>query len=48
MLRLDRHQFREQQVWRVLVVEDDPQMRGFFASSVERCSSLSSIRLCSL
>jgi DNA-binding NarL/FixJ family response regulator len=40
MLSLDRHQFREQQVWRVLVVEDDPQMRGFFASSVEGCPDL--------
>ncbi len=27
-------------MWRVLVVEDDPQMRGFFASSVERCPDL--------
>jgi DNA-binding NarL/FixJ family response regulator len=37
---VDRHQFREKQVWRVLVVEDDPQMRGFFVSSVERCPDL--------
>ena len=28
------------QVWRVLVVEDDPQMRGFFANSVQRCAEL--------
>ncbi|MEO7108310.1 MAG: response regulator transcription factor [Rhodoferax sp.] len=29
------------QVWRVLIVEDDPQMRSFFAASVERCGQLS-------
>jgi DNA-binding NarL/FixJ family response regulator len=29
------------QVWRVLIVEDDPQMRSFFAASVERCAQLS-------
>jgi DNA-binding NarL/FixJ family response regulator len=28
------------QVWRVLVVEDDPQMREFFAGSVSRCAEL--------
>jgi DNA-binding NarL/FixJ family response regulator len=28
------------QVWRVLVVEDDPQMREFFAASVSRCTEL--------
>ncbi len=28
------------QVWRVLVVEDDPQMREFFAGSVARCAEL--------
>jgi DNA-binding NarL/FixJ family response regulator len=28
------------QVWRVLVVEDDPQMREFFAASVSRCDQL--------
>jgi DNA-binding NarL/FixJ family response regulator len=28
------------QVWRVLVVEDDPQMREFFAASVSRCPEL--------
>ena len=28
------------QVWRVLVVEDDPQMREFFAASVSRCAQL--------
>ena len=28
------------QVWRVLVVEDDPQMREFFSSSVSRCAEL--------
>lgn len=28
------------QVWRVLVVEDDPQMREFFAGSVTRCPDL--------
>jgi DNA-binding NarL/FixJ family response regulator len=27
-------------VWRVLVVEDDPQMRDFFAASVSRCPQL--------
>jgi len=27
-------------VWRVLVVEDDPQMREFFAASVSRCAEL--------
>jgi len=40
MLRTDRYQHREKQVWRVLVVEDDPQMRGFFATSVQRCAEL--------
>lgn len=28
------------QVWQVLVVEDDPQMREFFAASVARCDQL--------
>lgn len=28
------------QVWRVLVVEDDPGMREFFAASVSRCAEL--------
>ncbi len=28
------------QVWRVLVVEDDPQMREFFVASVSRCAEL--------
>ena len=28
------------QVWRVLVVEDDPSMRDFFAASVSRCPEL--------
>ncbi|MBC7610744.1 MAG: response regulator transcription factor [Polaromonas sp.] len=28
------------QVWRVLIVEDDAQMREFFAASVSRCSDL--------
>ncbi|QKO22900.1 response regulator transcription factor [Rhodoferax sp. BAB1] len=28
------------QVWRVLVVEDDAQMRDFFAASVSRCAGL--------
>lgn len=28
------------QVWRVLVVEDDAQMREFFAASVSRCAGL--------
>jgi len=28
------------QVWRVLVVEDDPQMRDFFSLSVSRCAEL--------
>jgi len=28
------------QVWRVLVVEDDPPMREFFAASVSRCAEL--------
>lgn len=28
------------QVWRVLVVEDDPQMREFFSLSVSRCAEL--------
>lgn len=27
-------------MWRVLVVEDDPQMREFFADSVSRCAGL--------
>ena len=27
-------------MWRVLVVEDDPQMREFFSSSVSRCAEL--------
>ncbi len=27
-------------MWRVLVVEDDPQMREFFAGSVSRCAEL--------
>jgi DNA-binding NarL/FixJ family response regulator len=27
-------------VWRVLVVEDDPQMRDFFSASVSRCAEL--------
>lgn len=31
---------RGKQVWRVLVVEDDPQMREFFAGSVSRCAGL--------
>jgi DNA-binding NarL/FixJ family response regulator len=31
-------------VWRVLIVEDDPQMRSFFAASVERCAQLSLVR----
>lgn len=30
-------------MWRVLIVEDDPQMRAFFAASVQRCSALSLI-----
>jgi DNA-binding NarL/FixJ family response regulator len=28
-------------VWKVLIVEDDPQMREFFAASVRRCEQLS-------
>ncbi len=28
------------QIWRVLVVEDDAQMRDFFAASVSRCAGL--------
>lgn len=31
---------RTMQVWRVLVVEDDPAMREFFAASVSRCAGL--------
>lgn len=27
-------------MWRVMVVEDDPEMRSFFADSVSRCSDL--------
>lgn len=27
-------------MWQVLIVEDDPQMRDFFAASVTRCASL--------
>mgnify|MGYP000033987879 CR=1 FL=1 len=27
-------------MWRVMVVEDDPEMRAFFAASVERCPDL--------
>lgn len=34
------NQRQGQKVWRVLVVEDDPQMREFFAGSVSRCASL--------
>jgi DNA-binding NarL/FixJ family response regulator len=29
------------EMWRVLIVEDDPQMREFFAASVRGCASLS-------
>ena len=31
---------KENKVWRVLVVEDDSQMREFFAASVSRCAEL--------
>jgi DNA-binding NarL/FixJ family response regulator len=31
---------RSKMVWRVLVVEDDLQMREFFSASVERCAQL--------
>lgn len=31
---------RLMQAWRVLIVEDDPQMRDFFADSVMRCAQL--------
>ena len=31
---------RGNNVWRVLVVEDDPDMREFFAASVTRCAAL--------
>jgi len=31
---------KAKQVWRVLVVEDDPEMREFFSSSVSRCAEL--------
>jgi len=31
---------RTMQIWRVLVVEDDPQMREFFVASVSRCAEL--------
>lgn len=31
-------------MWRVLIVEDDPQMRAFFAASVQRCAQLSLVR----
>lgn len=31
---------REREVWQVLVVEDDPQMRDFFAASVSQCNQL--------
>ena len=30
-------------MWRVLIVEDDQQMRSFFAASVEGCAQLSLI-----
>ncbi len=31
-------------MWRVLIVEDDPQMRAFFAASVQRCGQLELVR----
>jgi DNA-binding NarL/FixJ family response regulator len=31
---------KAKQVWRVLVVEDDPKMREFFTDSVSRCTEL--------
>jgi DNA-binding NarL/FixJ family response regulator len=31
---------KDKAVWRVLVVEDDPLMRDFFAGSVSRCPKL--------
>jgi DNA-binding NarL/FixJ family response regulator len=31
---------QDKNVWRVLVVEDDPDMREFFAASVTRCAAL--------
>ncbi len=31
---------KAKQVWRVLVVEDDPQTRDFFSGSVSRCAEL--------
>jgi DNA-binding NarL/FixJ family response regulator len=31
---------RFKQVWQVLIVEDDPEMRAFFAASVRRCDQL--------
>ncbi|MBA3057832.1 MAG: response regulator transcription factor [Gammaproteobacteria bacterium] len=34
------------QVWRVLVVEDDSQMREFFAASVSRCAELALAASC--
>ena len=31
-------------MWRVLIVEADPQMRSFFAAIVDRCAQLSLMR----
>lgn len=36
----DRRNNRVMPVWRVLIVEDDSQMREFFAASVARCDQL--------
>jgi DNA-binding NarL/FixJ family response regulator len=38
--RVQQAEARGFPVWRVLIVEDDAQMREFFASSVRRCDSL--------
>lgn len=40
MLATDIQNSRAKQVWRVLVVEDDPQMRDFFSGSVMHCAGL--------
>lgn len=40
MLTTDLKNSRAKQVWRVLVVEDDPQMREFFSDSVSCCAEL--------
>jgi DNA-binding NarL/FixJ family response regulator len=40
MLYIGLSLYKAWQMWRVLVVEDDPQMREFFSGSVSRCAEL--------